>query len=136
MTMIDDIQHQACENNKKAKAIKNAYQELVTAHEDLMGLIEKWLNDHNTNGHFEVYLEPDFAVDMDQGVFELPEIMSYDICIRKMYHSSSRQSPVGHYVTAVQLDELMTDQTTLLTLLSDLLDDCYNDYATYLEHND
>lgn len=136
MTMIDNIQHQACENDKKAKVIKKAYQELVTGHEDVMSLIEKWFNDHNTNDNFEVYLEPDFAVDMDQGAFEIPEIMQYDICIRKMYHSSPRQSPVGHYVTSVQLDELTTDQTTLSTLLSDLLDDCYNDYETYLEHND
>lgn len=136
MTIMDDIQHQACENDKTAKAIKKAYQELVTGHEDLMGLIEKWFNDHHTNGHFEVYLEPDFAVDMDQGVFEIPEIMQYDICIRKIQQLSPRRHPVGHYVTSVQLDELMTDPATLSTLLSDLLDDCHSDYKTYLERND
>ena len=135
MIMIDDIQHQACENDRKTKAIKKAYRDLVTGHEDLMGLIEKWFNDRNTNDNFEVYLEPDFAVDMDQGVFEIPEIMQYDICIRKLQHSSPRRSPIGHYVTSVQLDELMTDQTTLSTLLSDLLDDCSNDYKTYLDCN-
>ena len=136
MTMIDDIQHQACENDKKAKAIKKAYQELVIGHEDLMSLIEKWLNDHNTNDNFEVYLEPDFAVDIDKGVFEIPEIMQYDICIRKSQHSSPQRHSIGHYVTSVQLDELMADQTILSTLLNDLLDDCSNDYKTYLERND